>query len=483
MTEVLAVLDDTAEKSELITAVIGDKGFSDLVVRRERLAERYERAIKTVFPAAEVQVMRSPFQLAELAERIESYKECRVLHLFASFYVTDAARLALTLKKLAYIETPYRLVTEKGETAGVMLESLASYRAFLARARESHAAQIAEALPAVPVEGLLFIGEIGPFIQCVTGSFAARYFNSVKGDGFLLTKSSRDKRKIRAEYTFYHLLPDDLKIWYVLPFDYREDAETASYKMQRLYITDLAIKWVHGSFDEQEFSGLLALYFRFFAARHEKEVTPAAYQAASDQLYVTKVRERVAKLEKLPAYPRIAAYLAAGTPEGGLDDIVAEYFTLKERVERRVDFSPVLVIGHGDPCFSNALYSRATRTLKFIDPKGALTEAELWANPYYDLAKLSHSVCGRYDFFNSGLYEITVGEDFALHLGIDFDNTRYKEIFREALAKNGYDYLAVRLYEASLFLSMLPLHIDRPHKVLGFILNARNILEEIRHEL
>ena len=39
--------------------------------------------------------------------------------------------------------------------------------------------------------------------------------------------------------------------------------------------------------------------------------------------------------------------------------------------------------------------------------------------------------------------------------------------------------LSVRIYEASLFLSMLPLHMDNPHKVFAFILNAKNILEEI----
>ena len=37
----------------------------------------------------------------------------------------------------------------------------------------------------------------------------------------------------------------------------------------------------------------------------------------------------------------------------------------------------------------------------------------------------------------------------------------------------------VRIYEASLFLSMLPLHIDYPQKVFGFLLNAINILKEI----
>ena len=138
-----------------------------------------------------------------------------------------------------------------------------------------------------------------------------------------------------------------------------------------------------------------------------------------------------------------------------------------------------MVIGHGDPCFANALYSKSTKTLKFIDPKGALTEEQLWTNAYYDIAKLSHSVCGNYDFFNNNLYEIRIGRDFSYELEIQSGNQDYVEIFRRKAEENGYDYWAVRIYEVSLFLSMLPLHIDNPHKVFGFILNAKQIMEEI----
>ena len=64
-------------------------------------------------------------------------------------------------------------------------------------------------------------------------------------------------------------------------------------------------------------------------------------------------------------------------------------------------------------------------------------------------------------------------------LELPFDNRAYVRIFSQKLEESGFDYHSVRLYEASLFLSMLPLHMDNPLKVLGFILNAAAILEEI----
>ncbi|MCR4902529.1 MAG: hypothetical protein K6A23_06705, partial [Butyrivibrio sp.] len=310
----------------------------------------------------------------------------------------------------------------------------------------------------------------------------SRYFNSLKGNEYTLVKSSTNKKKIKAEYDFYHLLPEDMKYWFVMPFDYKEDDEKASYTMERLHMTDLAIKWVHGSMDASEFEALMDKYFYFFKCRHAKDCTDQEYQNMADELYINKVNSRIADLKKLPEYERIATLLSAAG-NLSIDSLVERYFALKQKIESRNKYDKKLVIGHGDPCFANTLYNKSTQTLKFIDPKGASREEDLWTNPYYDIAKLSHSVCGKYDFFNNGLFDIRIAEDFSYDLDIPFDNTEYMKIFKAKAEENGFDYLSVRIYEASLFISMLPLHIDNPHKVFGFILNVDRILKEIEEDV
>ena len=57
------------------------------------------------------------------------------------------------------------------------------------------------------------------------------------------------------------------------------------------------------------------------------------------------------------------------------------------------------------------------------------------------------------------------------------------QVLREKCEANGFDWWSVRVYEASLFLSMLPLHIDNPQKVFGLLLNAKNILKEIEENV
>lgn len=480
---VLVVFDDTNPKSEAVRDVIGEKGFSQVIVKKHRLESYYQKKILSLYPHAHWRLVRSPYAFQELLHQLSDDADVRILHCFSHFIFTSDGRGLLSFEKLKYVDAPYRGMAGE-EPAVLLFPRVKFYRSFLKTVCTGiPSLEAAKSIPAsFPVDGMINIGRFENFIQCITGSFDSRYFNSVSGNADTLVKRSTDKKKIKAEYTYYRMLPDDMKIWFVMPYDYQENAETASYKMEHLHMTDLAIRWVHGSIDEKEFGQILDSYFRFFSRRHTKKVTPEQYQETADALYNEKVRTRIARLKQCPGFAQIEEMLEAAAHET-LDAVVENYFALKKQMEKKVTFKPVSVIGHGDPCFANTLYSKTARMMKFIDPKGALTEAELWTNPYYDIAKLSHSVCGLYDFFNNGLFEIRIADTFQADLEIAFDNSSYKNIFRKKLEANGYNYGAVRVYEASLFISMLPLHMDNPFKVFGFILNADRILKEIANEI
>lgn len=481
--KIIVIYDDTIPKSEAITDIIGDRGFADVVVRKRRLEDYYHDEVEKIYLGLIWKKIHSVFEYADLIKSLEFYsnEDVKILHCFANYLISDSDKVALSYKKLLYIEEPFAVVANKmGEVAAVMFPCINPYIAFcrtIMSGQKVHdaAKNLKESFE---IEGLIDIGKIGNFIQCITGNFDSRYFNSLQENEYTLQKSSTNKKKIKSEYNFYHLLPEDMKYWFVMPFNYQESENTASYTMERLHIPDLAIKWVHGSIDETEFAELLDKYFFFFKNRHSKECTVTEYNKVADALYIDKVNDRIAELKKSPEYIKMQKFLVA-SDELNIDILVAKYFKLKSKIESRIDYPKFSVIGHGDPCFANALYSKVTKTLKFIDPKGALIEADLWTNPYYDIAKLSHSICGRYDFFNNGLYDIKVDDKFAYDLDIPFDNTKYIKIFKDKAEGNGFDYLSIRIYETSLFLSMLPLHIDNPHKVFGFIINVNNILKEI----
>jgi len=152
-----------------------------------------------------------------------------------------------------------------------------------------------------------------------------------------------------------------MKFWHVMPFDYQEDAHTASYRMERMHMTDLAVRWIHGSVDEVEFSQLMDKYFYFFASRHSREVSVEEYGRIAKTLYVDKVKERISQLKRLPEYEKIRVLMEAACEEKSIDALAGRYFRLKERVEAQSTDRRISVIGHGDPCFANVLYSKSTK--------------------------------------------------------------------------------------------------------------------------
>ena len=43
--KLIVIFDDTVRKSEVIEDVIGEKGFSEVVVKRQRLGERFRQQL------------------------------------------------------------------------------------------------------------------------------------------------------------------------------------------------------------------------------------------------------------------------------------------------------------------------------------------------------------------------------------------------------------------------------------------------------
>jgi hypothetical protein len=89
-------------------------------------------------------------------------------------------------------------------------------------------------------------------------------------------------------------------------------------------------------------------------------------------------------------------------------------------------------------------------------------------------------VLGGYDFVHHALFDVTVGDDLSLAVVLDRPPAGAREArCLERLAALGYDARTLRLYEASLFLSMIPLHADAPRKQLAFALIAAQLLSHL----
>lgn len=320
------------------------------------------------------------------------------------------------------------------------------------------------------------------FTDYLTSNFDVRFFNSVQTvNDFVLIKRSSDADKLHREFKYYQLLPPEIRMFFVQPYDFVLEQGHGSYKMERLFVPDMALQWIHGSLDELGLKRFLDKVFYYLSIRPSRSVDAAVARGVHQEAYREKVSARLDQLRSLPQYGALRPYL--DTNFGGVDALFKRYVGLLERIGERA-IARELRVGHGDLCFSNILYSKSTGLMRFIDPRGAEQEDDLYVNPYYDLAKLSHSLVGNYDFINYGLYRLDVGGDLRVQLTIEPGSPQWaRPLFEAKLRDAGIDPVLIRLLEASLFISMVPLHIDTPKKVLAFLLNADHILSEIERTL
>jgi hypothetical protein len=144
---------------------------------------------------------------------------------------------------------------------------------------------------------------------------------------------------------------------------------------------------------------------------------------------------------------------------------------------------------HGDFCLSNILFDSRIDRIKVIDPRGlnAFGEYSSFGDLAYDLAKLTHSILGLYDFIIAGAFDLNFNLDSekAQFNILIFCDDRIKSIqkrFKDSVLVDKLRPLDVMPLTILLFLSMLPLHADNPKRQLAFLANALYLYENYINE-
>lgn len=479
----LLVLDDREHTDGELCSIVGRRRYGDIIVRRRPLAAHL-RAALPAWAAAKLFHLRGADDLPALRAQLEAAGDATGVCVIAGRAgFPDPERLCQLAERMPYAEEdftdrPYKPMLVYLHRAHALLDQWAAF----AQAPIHDWEQAWRDAQRVQSVQPLDLSSLRDFLALTSGSTAARHFNRVEIDAYFYTKSSLDRAKMRAEYAFHGMVPEAMRPWLVQPFGFEDDGKRASYKMMRYYLADAALQWVHDAFDGAAFQVFVDRLLFFVGSRPRRSCSAAASGASAQALFVDKVERRVADFLALPEGRRIDALAAAATPALGLERQLERYLRLYRRHERQFQLD-YMAIGHGDPCFSNVLYDQQRCLMQLIDPKGAACEEDLWTHPLYDLCKISHSVLGDYDFINNGQYRVGFSDanELVLHLALG-RQAALKPVFTQALRERGHDPKIVRLGEASLFLSMLPLHIDVPNKVLAFLLKAHAILDEVEHE-
>lgn len=301
-----------------------------------------------------------------------------------------------------------------------------------------------------------------------------RVFNSLYIDDRIVRKSSKDLNKMAAEAAWFQNVPAEVK-----PFTARFlDQSVGSYTIEYVYAPTLSELFVFSDIGLTTWRNILKSCADFLQICHSYEGMEDGGKIL-EHLAVDKTFQRLKQYEKESNFDISHPLCVNGVNSPSLLDIAEE---LIANIQFNKNPSSIM---HGDFCFSNILYnSRATR-ICVIDPRGRAhgKENTIWGDTRYDLAKLWHSVGGFYDFIIAGRYFLKEKGLYNLDISFAISNNHLhlQKDFVDILLNKG-NYLEINSLTVLLFLSMLPLHSDRPERQLAFIANAVRLYQKIKGE-
>lgn len=317
-------------------------------------------------------------------------------------------------------------------------------------------------------------------------SLNCRYFNDIHVDTRrgIIRKTSKNTQKFINEIRWYLKLPVGLQYMAPRIFKYDLSYNNPSIEMEFYGYPALNDMYLFGNHDigvwNQVFTAVEQIIEDMMAYRFNPE-DESNLQTSMVNMYEGKT---IARLEKFINDSKFAFFNKETLFING-----RECFGLKKAlrtlpkllVDSKVYQQNCFSIIHGDLCLSNILYDQRNRLVRLIDPRGGFGTFDIYGDSRYDIAKLCHSLEGDYDFLLNGLFDLNwENEALFIQVHLQSGHRTIKELFhRRVTEKWGRSYQQIKLIESLLFLSMVPLHADRPRSQQAFLARGLELFTEI----
>ncbi|WP_205953336.1 capsular biosynthesis protein [Pantoea stewartii] len=319
-------------------------------------------------------------------------------------------------------------------------------------------------------EDWLDFGHLNTYYDSKTIVSTARAFNELKINKYYVEKRSTKKEKLRAEANWFSNIPEEMAYYAPMLISHGDENEAYKYKLEYLYSPTLTELFVYGNHPKTIWSHIIASCFTFIEKCYE---IPA--NTSEEDFYTSLVTKNESRLDEFvksnPRYSKVVC------------DSQGNKFYLKNilnEMHELIDEKSAPTFIHGDFCFSNILYDFKKNDIKVIDPRGIDFNGKLsiYGDIRYDLAKILHSAIGKYDYIISDRF-IIMDDGLVLTLKIPDSSANLTDLIKKQFENSSFSYKEILAITTTLFLSMLPLHYDRPDRQAAFVATAINLYKEV----
>ena len=316
--------------------------------------------------------------------------------------------------------------------------------------------------------------------------FTTRAYNSFeinpKTKASIIKTSEEDRLKGEAEY--FANLPKDLQVFFPRLIDCRL---TSPYKMELEYYaySNLGVRMIsHPNVYEEEFWQKVFEFLLGYIDAYKDSESIDYNRRDSLLMTVDKTENEYKKLmDGFEFFNKLKdedEFILNGKPLKSFNLIWGK---IKEFIETKLIEDKFYFI-HGDLCFSNILYGINPITedliLKMIDPRGVYGKTKFFGDPYYDLAKISHSCNTGYEHFIYDRFKVNVVRNkFDLKLEGSTKKESINNIFMDVVDEHNFDHQKIKLIEGCIFVGMCARHYDSLERQKAMFISGLKLLNEI----
>ena len=311
----------------------------------------------------------------------------------------------------------------------------------------------------------------------------ARTFNHIEIDQNrgILKKTSKDIKKFIGEIKWYLKLPNDIE--YIRPriFNYSLHYEQPYVSMEYYSYRTLHALFLYGDLSGEQWKRIFEKIKFVLHDFSRYKLEDNNLNDSLQSMYLDKTINRLNKLRAQPSFKNLfdQSININGKSYQSLDVIVGR---LKNVIPSLLYNAKHFTIIHGDFCFPNIMIDDNLKFIKLIDPRGKFGNYDIYGDPRYEIAKLLHSIEGKYDFIIKDLFRLEIQGENNFYLEIlessrEFDLTEiFMEVFNESIKD---DLKQITLIEALLFLSMVPMHKENINHQYAMLCTGIKLLNDV----
>jgi hypothetical protein len=316
----------------------------------------------------------------------------------------------------------------------------------------------------------------------------ARSFNKIEIDDFrgTIKKTSTNTKKLVMEIEYYKNLPPELKVFFprmldsfVLPGEAFQVLEYYSYPtLSEIYCYEDVSMFVWNRI----LAKLSRITFEEFSSKNqqanESHPTLAEVFIEKTEMRNAELLKQGSQLSRLLQAPEL---IINGARYKGVDEVLGQ---AKRVIESLTNQTSII---HGDFCLSNILCDPDSNNIKLIDPRGGFSDSSCFGPQLYDVAKLGHSLIGRYDLIVADKFTLNLNNLENSEIGLEIhENLSHYEIEKEYLNTylNGHVAKPIsRLLSGLILLSIPVFHIDKLDRAIAMLLQGIKLTNDALQEL